>query len=159
MEFTHFNKVGKAHMVNVSDKEMTCRKAIAKGKICVGKEVLANINEGSVKKGDVLSVAQIAGVMGAKKTSDLIPMCHPIELTGVDLIFMVNQGESCIEIEATTETIGRTGVEMEALTAVATAALTIYDMCKSVDKSMVIKDIMLVHKSGGNSGDYKREVE
>jgi len=157
MGFTHFNDQGQAHMVNVSDKGITSRKAVARGRIYMNKEVIEHINGGTMKKGDVLGVAQVAGVMGAKKTSDLIPMCHPLPLTGVDLVLKVNQDELCIEIEATAETVGRTGVEMEALTAVSTAALTIYDMCKSVDKSMVIKDICLVHKSGGKSGDFNRE--
>lgn len=157
MGFTHFNDQGQAHMVNVSDKDITSRKAVARGRIYMNKEVISHINSGTMKKGDVLGVAQVAGVMGAKKTSDLIPMCHPLPLTGVDLVLNVNVDELCVEIEATAETIGRTGVEMEALSAVSTAALTIYDMCKAVDKSMVIKDIYLVHKSGGKSGDFNRE--
>lgn len=157
MGFTHFNDQGQAHMVNVSDKDITSRKAVARGRIYMNKEVISHINSGTMKKGDVLGVAQVAGVMGAKKTSDLIPMCHPLPLTGVDLVLNVNTEELCVEIEATAETIGRTGVEMEALSAVSTAALTIYDMCKAVDKSMVIKDICLVHKSGGKSGDFNRE--
>jgi len=159
MGFTHFNEHGQAHMVNVSDKEITSRRAIARGRIKVSKEILQHISDGTMKKGDVLSVAQIAGVMGAKKTSDLIPMCHPLPLTGVDLIFMVNHGDSSIEIEGVAETVGRTGVEMEALTAVSTAALTIYDMCKAVDKGMVIEEICLVHKSGGKNGDFSRGDE
>lgn len=159
MGFTHFNEQGQARMVNVSAKDTTQRKAIARGRICMSKEVIQHITDGSIKKGDVLGVAQVAGVMGAKKTSDIIPMCHPVPLTGVDLIFMVNHAEQCIEIEAVAETVGRTGVEMEALTAVSTAALTIYDMCKAVDKGMVIQNIRLVQKSGGKSGDFRREDE
>ncbi len=157
MEFTHFNEQGQAHMVNISDKAITHRRAVAKGRIYVSEEILQKIRDGHVKKGDVLSVAQVAGIMGAKKTSDLIPMCHPLPLTGVDMILLVNHQESCIEIMATAETMGPTGVEMEALNAVSTAALTIYDMCKAIDKTMVIRDIHLVHKNGGKSGEYNRE--
>nr|WP_312291131.1 cyclic pyranopterin monophosphate synthase MoaC [Clostridium chromiireducens] len=155
MEFTHFNEKGRAHMVNVSEKDETKRVAIARGLIKMKKETIDLIKDGLVKKGDVLSVAQIGGIMGVKKTSDLIPMCHNIFITGSDINF--NIGEEEIEIEATVSTVGKTGVEMEALTAVTTAALTIYDMCKAVDKDMVIENVRLIKKTGGKSGEYIRE--
>lgn len=156
MEFTHFNEKGRAHMVNVSEKDETKRVAIARGSIKMKKETVDLIKDGLIKKGDVLSVAQIGGIMGVKKTSDLIPMCHNIFITGSDINF--NIGEEEIEIEATVSTIGKTGVEMEALTAVTTAALTIYDMCKAVDKDMVIENVRLIKKTGGKSGEYIREI-
>lgn len=155
MEFTHFNKEGRAHMVEVGEKEDTKRIAIARGRIRMKSETIAMIKEGLIKKGDVLSVAQIAGIMGAKKTSELIPMCHNIFLTGSDIRF--NILEDSIEIESEVKTTGKTGVEMEALTAVSLAALTIYDMCKAVDKDMVIEDIKLIKKTGGKSGEYIRK--
>ena len=148
---THINKDGYARMVEVSDKDDTKRVAVAKGKILMEQKTLDLIKEGQIKKGEVLSVAQVAGICGAKKTSDIIPMCHNIFLTGVDLNF--SYLKNGIEIEASTKTVGKTGVEMEALTAVSTAALTIYDMCKAVDKNMQIQDIHLVSKTGGKS-DY-----
>ncbi|MBE6087762.1 MAG: cyclic pyranopterin monophosphate synthase MoaC [Clostridium beijerinckii] len=157
MEFTHFNEKGRAHMVNVSEKDETKRVAIARGAIKMKKETVDLIKDGLIKKGDVLSVAQIGGIMGVKKTSDLIPMCHNIFITGSDINF--NIGEEEIEIEATVSTVGKTGVEMEALTAVTTAALTIYDMCKAVDKDMVIENIRLIKKTGGKSGEYIREIK
>ncbi|WP_238859765.1 cyclic pyranopterin monophosphate synthase MoaC [Clostridium sp. YIM B02569] len=156
MEFTHFNEKGRAHMVNVSEKDETKRVAIARGSIKMKKETVDLIKDGLIKKGDVLSVAQIGGIMGVKKTSDLIPMCHNIFITGSDINF--NIGEEEIEIEATVSTVGKTGVEMEALTAVTTAALTIYDMCKAVDKDMVIENVRLIKKTGGKSGEYVREI-
>ncbi|EHJ01715.1 molybdenum cofactor biosynthesis protein C [Clostridium sp. DL-VIII] len=156
MEFTHFNEKGRAHMVNVSEKDETKRVAIARGLIKMKKETVDLIKDGLIKKGDVLSVAQIGGIMGVKKTSDLIPMCHNIFITGSDINF--NIGEEEIEIEATVSTVGKTGVEMEALTAVTTAALTIYDMCKAVDKDMVIENVRLIKKTGGKSGEYIREI-
>jgi molybdenum cofactor biosynthesis protein MoaC len=156
MEFTHFNEKGRAHMVNVSEKDETKRVAIARGSIKMKKETVNLIKDGLIKKGDVLSVAQIGGIMGVKKTSDLIPMCHNIFITGSDINF--NIGEEEIEIEATVSTVGKTGVEMEALTAVTTAALTIYDMCKAVDKDMVIENVRLIKKTGGKSGEYIREI-
>ncbi|AJH00816.1 cyclic pyranopterin monophosphate synthase accessory protein [Clostridium beijerinckii] len=156
MEFTHFNEKGRAHMVNVSEKDETKRFAIARGSIKMKKETVDLIKDGLIKKGDVLSVAQIGGIMGVKKTSDLIPMCHNIFITGSDINF--NIGEEEIEIEATVSTVGKTGVEMEALTAVTTAALTIYDMCKAVDKDMVIENVRLIKKTGGKSGEYIREI-
>ena len=155
MDFTHFNESGRAHMVEVSDKDETKRVAVARGTISMKKSTLDRIKEGGMKKGDVLSVAQIGGIMGAKKTSDLIPMCHNIFISGSDIRF--NMLEDSIEIEAEITTVGKTGIEMEALTAVSTAALTIYDMCKAVDKDMVISDIRVIKKTGGKSGTYLRQ--
>lgn len=154
MEFTHFNENGRAYMVNVSEKDDTKRTAVARGSIKMKKETIDLVKEGLIKKGDVLSVAQVGGIMGAKKTSDLIPMCHNIFISGSDIIFNILEGE--IEIEATVSSLGKTGVEMEALSAVSIAALTIYDMCKAVDKDMVIENIRLIKKTGGKSGDYNR---
>lgn len=154
MEFTHFNEEGRAHMVEVGGKDHTKRVAIARGRIKMKSETIAMIKEGLIEKGDVLSVAQIAGIMGSKKTSELIPMCHNIFLTGSDIRF--NILEDSVEIESEVKTTGKTGVEMEALTAVSLAALTIYDMCKAVDKDMVIEDIRLIKKIGGKSGKYIR---
>lgn len=155
MKLTHFNEEGRAHMVEVGEKEITKRVAISRGRIVMKKSTIAMIKEDGIKKGDVLSVAQIAGIMGSKKTSDLIPMCHNISLTGSDISFKIL--EEAIEIEAEVKTTGKTGVEMEALTAVSIAALTIYDMCKGVDKDMVISDIKLIEKVGGKSGKYIRK--
>ena len=152
MEFTHFNEYGRAHMVEVGHKEDTKRTAVARGKIKMKIDTIQKIREGLIKKGDVLSVAQIGGIMGAKRTSELIPMCHSILLTGADIRFDIM--DDCIEIEAETRTTGKTGVEMEALTAVSITCLTIYDMCKAIDKSMIISDIRLVKKTGGKSGVY-----
>lgn len=154
--FTHFNDHGKGRMVDVSTKDETLRVALAVGTVVMSKSTILKIKSMDMKKGDVISVAQIAGIMGAKKTSEIIPMCHNINLHGVDLIFELNEELSYIEIKAIVKTVGKTGVEMEALTAVSIAALTIYDMCKAVDKDMVIGDIRLVEKTGGKSGDYKR---
>jgi len=154
---THFNDEGRAHMVEVSEKMDTHRKAVARGTITMSPQTIDTILKSGIKKGDVLGVAQIAGIMGAKKTSDLIPMCHPLNLTGVNLTFLVE--EDCIRIEAQVKLYGKTGVEMEALTVVSIAALTIYDMCKAVDKAMIIGDIRLVYKTGGKSGTYIREGE
>ncbi|WP_332842379.1 cyclic pyranopterin monophosphate synthase MoaC [Paraclostridium sp. AKS81] len=144
MEFTHFNEYGKAKMVDVSEKNETKRVAIAKGSIKMKPETIQMIKDNKMKKGDVLSVAQIGGITGAKKTWDIIPMCHNIFLTGSDIKFTVLENE--IEVEATVSTVGKTGVEMEALTAVSTAMLTIYDMCKAVDKDMVIGNIRVMKK-------------
>ncbi|EJO5347652.1 cyclic pyranopterin monophosphate synthase MoaC [Clostridium botulinum] len=155
MEFTHFNENGRAHMVNVGGKDDTKRIATAIGTIKMKKQTINIIKNGLIKKGDVLSVAQIGGIMGAKKTSDLIPMCHNIFLTGADIKFNVLDEE--IQIEATVSTYGKTGVEMEALTAVSVTALTIYDMCKAADKDMTIGNIKLIKKTGGKSGDYQRK--
>lgn len=153
-KLTHFNESGRAHMVEVGGKEDTNRTAIARGKIIMKYETLNRIKSGLIKKGDVLSVAQIAGIMGAKKTSNIIPMCHNIFLTGADLRFrFIDNG---VEVEAEVKTTGKTGVEMEALTAVSIACLTIYDMCKAIDKDMIIEDIKLIKKTGGKSGVYMR---
>lgn len=152
MEFTHFNEHGRAHMVEVGEKEDTKRMAVARGKIKMKKETLEKVKEGLISKGDVLAVAQIGGIMAAKKTSDLIPMCHNLMLTGTDIRFNIQ--EDGIEVEAEVRTIGKTGVEMEALTAVSLACLTIYDMCKAIDKEMVIEDVRLIKKIGGKSGEY-----
>jgi len=155
MDLTHFNDRGRAQMVEVGDKEVTKRTAIAQGKIIMKPQTLERIKEGNIKKGDVLAVAQIAGIMGAKKTSDIIPMCHNIFLTGADIDFKYL--DNGILVEATVKTEGKTGVEMEALTAVSITCLTIYDMCKAIDKDMEIKDIRLMKKTGGKSGDYVRK--
>jgi len=157
MEFTHFNEYGKAKMVSVGDKADTKRIAVARGTIVMDPATLKMIVDQTHKKGDVLSVAQIAGIMGAKKTSDLIPMCHPIFISGADLEFIIDESNSAVHIVATVKTVGKTGIEMEALTAVSTAALTIYDMCKAVDRSMVIENICLLEKMGGKSGHYIRQ--
>lgn len=155
MELTHFNTDGKAKMVDVTEKADTVREAVAEGQIVMKNETLELIRKGLVGKGDVLSVAQVAGIMGAKRTSELIPMCHPLMLTGVDIKFSFNDSNA-IDIFATVKTTGKTGVEMEALNAVSISALTIYDMCKAVDKDMTITFIRLKSKSGGKSGEYLR---
>ena len=147
---THFNKEGRAKMVDVSNKDITARSAIARGIVKMKAETLELIQEGGIKKGDVLAVAQVAGIMGAKKTPGRIPMCHPIQVTGVDIGFSV-LSDTELGVIATVRTLDRTGVEMEALTAVTIAALTVYDMCKAVDKTMMIGDIELVEKTGGKS--------
>jgi len=158
MDLTHINEEGRARMVDVSEKDMTKREAVATGCIYMKSETLKRIHEGTIKKGDVLSVAQVAGIMAAKNTSHLIPMCHPIMTTGCDISFNLDFENSKIDIKATVKTVGQTGVEMEALTAVSAAALTIYDMCKAIDRDMIITDVMLIRKSGGKSGLYEREV-
>ena len=155
-DFTHLNEAGRARMVDISAKDATVRTAVARGRVRTSVETIRLIKAGGVKKGDVLAVAQVAGIMGAKKTSDVIPMCHPINLTGVDLDFTLYEEAGTIEILATAKVTGATGVEMEALTAVSIAALTVYDMCKSLDKSMIIEEICLVKKTGGKSGDFFR---
>ncbi len=157
MTFTHFNEEGKAKMVDVSDKKVTDRTATASGSIYVSNAIIDKIKNNDMKKGDVLSVAQIAGIMGAKKTSELIPMCHNIFISGADLKFAIDEINSKIDIIATVKTSGQTGIEMEALTAVSIASLTIYDMCKAVDKNMVISDIKLLKKTGGKSGVFERK--
>ncbi len=154
-KFTHFNKEGRAKMVDVTEKEDTVREAFAYGKVVTSPQTLELIKEHGVKKGDVLGVAQTAGIMAAKKTGYLIPMCHPLFLTGVDINFNLLD-EGIIEINSRVKTTGKTGAEMEALTAVSAAALTIYDMCKAVDKGMEIREIYLVEKIGGKSGHYYR---
>ena len=155
--FTHFDKEGKARMVDVSDKAETERSATAKGSVIMQPATLALIKEGGVKKGDVLSVARLAGIMGAKRTPDLIPLCHPLALTSVQVDLTLDEARNAVDITATCKLTGKTGVEMEALTAVSVAALTVYDMCKAVDKAMQIVDIRLTHKSGGKSGTFERE--
>jgi len=158
-DFTHFNEQGRAKMVDVGEKPQSRRTATAAARVLVNAQTFALIRSGGMKKGDVLTVAQIAGVMGAKRTPDLIPMCHPILMDGIDLQLTLNEARCSVEIAATVSCDGRTGVEMEALTAVSTAALTVYDMCKAVQKDMVITDIRLVSKTGGVHGDYRREEE
>lgn len=158
-DLTHLDETGRARMVDVSAKGDTVRIATARGRVLMRPETLALIRSGGVTKGDVLAIAQVAGVMGAKRTSDLIPLCHPLPITGVDLRFELDEDASAVEITASARIVGKTGVEMEALTAVSTAALTVYDMCKAVDKDMVIEGIRLVHKVGGKSGEYVRAGE
>jgi cyclic pyranopterin phosphate synthase len=152
---THIDKKGRSRMVDVSEKEITLREAIASGAITMKPDTFRMIMDREIVKGDVLGVAKIAGIMGAKRTSDLIPMCHPLEITHVEVLFHPREEESTIGIESRVRVSGRTGVEMEALVAVSTAALTIYDMCKAVDKGMVISQVKLVKKSGGKSGTYQ----
>lgn len=152
---THINEKGYAKMVDISEKNDTVRCAVASGKIHISEETLERIKTGGIKKGDVLSVAQVAGIMGAKNTSINIPMCHQINLVGCDLEFNINEEELFIEIISTAKSLGKTGVEMEALNSVSIAALTIYDMCKAIDKRMVISNIHLIEKTGGKSGDFK----
>lgn len=156
MKLTHFDTDGKARMVDVTGKAVTQRIATACGSILMKPATLKIIREGKAEKGDVLGVARVAGVMAAKKTSDLIPMCHPLAITSVTLDFRLDARKSSVEITATVKVAGQTGVEMEALAAVSVAALTIYDMCKAVDKEMVISDIMLMEKQGGKSGTFRR---
>lgn len=158
MEMTHFDEAGRAHMVDISAKDETAREAVASGRVRMRAETLRRIREGTMKKGDVLAVAQVAGVMAAKQTPQWIPMCHTILLTGVDIAFeLAEQGdEGVVAIQATVRTTGKTGVEMEALTAVSATALTIYDMCKAIDRAMVIEQIGLERKRGGKSGDFTR---
>lgn len=161
-DFTHFNREGRANMVDISEKSETVRIAVAKSSIKVSKEIYEKITNQTIKKGDVLAVAQVAGIMAAKKTADIIPMCHPIMLKGVDISFewdIIEEMDYQLIISATVKTVGSTGVEMEALTAASVTALTVYDMCKSMDKGMVIGSTYLMEKSGGKSGDYKRIVK
>ena len=158
-DFTHFNAEGRARMVDVHEKPETMREAIARGAVYMKPETLELIKSGGIANGDVLGVAQVAGIMGAKRTAMLIPMCHPLFITGIDLKFCICQERSAVLIEARVRCQGKTGVEMEALTAVSIAALTIYDMCKAVDKDMIIGDIRLIEKTGGKSGVYKRKGE
>jgi len=156
-ELTHFNNEGHAKMVDVCDKQVTVRKAVACGTVFVNAETFKLILQGNSKKGDVLAVAQVAGIMAAKRTPDLIPMCHNVFITGVDISFSPDEKHKCLNITATVCAKGETGVEMEALTAVSVTALTIYDMCKSLQKDIKIGDIRLLKKTGGNSGDYSHE--
>ena len=156
-DFTHFNEQGRAKMVDVGEKPISQRVAVAAGRVLVSEATFALIKSGGMKKGDVLTVAQIAGVMGAKRTPDIIPMCHPILMDGIDLKLSLDEERLSVEILAEVSCDGRTGVEMEALTAVSAAALTVYDMCKAVQKDMTITDIRLLKKTGGVHGDYIRE--
>ncbi len=156
-ELTHFDAEGKAIMVDVSDKEATARTATAKASVVMSPETLARIMEGGVEKGDVLSVARLAGIMGAKRTPELIPLCHPLALTSVQVDLSCDPDRNAVDISATCKLKGQTGVEMEALTAAAVAALTVYDMCKSIDRAMRITDLRLSHKSGGKSGTFEQD--
>lgn len=156
MALTHLDDAGKARMVDISGKAVTARTAIAEGHIAMSAEALAAVRDATAAKGDVLAVARIAGITAAKKTADLIPLCHPLSLSAVSVDLAPNPKRNAIDITATVKTTGPTGVEMEALTAVAVAALTVYDMCKAADRAMVLSDIRLDYKSGGKSGVYRR---
>jgi len=157
-KLTHFDESGQAHMVNVGDKAATHRIAIATGKISMLPETFEMVKAGNHKKGDVLGIARIAGIQASKKTADLIPLCHPLALTHVSLEFQTNAKDNSITCQVKAETTGPTGVEMEALTAVQVALLTIYDMCKAVDRGMVMGDVKLLEKSGGKSGEWKAKI-
>ena len=159
MELTHIDAKGNARMVDVSEKDITKREAIAKGKVSMKPETLDKIVEGNMPKGDVLATARIAGIMGAKKTYELIPMCHNIPIDSVKVELTPNREESTLEITAIAKCTYKTGIEVEALTAVSIAALTIYDMCKAIDRGMIISDITLVKKTGGKSGTFENKVE
>ena len=154
-KLTHIGDDGEARMVDVSDKDITDRTATAHGTVLMAPETLKLVIDGTVKKGDVIAVARLAGIMAAKRTSDLIPLCHPLALNKVDVDLTCDLARNAVDIVATCRVSGRTGVEMEALTAVSTAALTVYDMCKAVDRSMQLTDIHLVHKAGGKSGEFQ----
>jgi cyclic pyranopterin phosphate synthase len=156
-ELTHIDSEGRVRMVDVTDKKVTARTAVASGKIYMSTETFELIRNQKVKKGNVLETARIAGAMAAKKTSDLIPMCHPLNISHVQIDFSLDETQGCIEIQATVRIVHQTGVEMEALTAVSVAALTIYDMCKSYDKEMTISKIQLLKKTGGKSGTFERK--
>jgi cyclic pyranopterin phosphate synthase len=157
MEFTHLDENNRPKMVDVTAKKPTLREAVAIGRVLMRPDTVIAIESGGVSKGDAYATARIAGIMAAKKTSDIIPMCHPLEITGIDLDFSSNIEKGEITIKARTKTFNRTGVEMEAMTAVSVAALTIYDMCKSADRAIVLSDIKLLEKSGGKSGTFVRE--
>lgn len=154
-DFTHFNDAGRARMVDVGGKPETERRAVAQARVLLNGDTFALIKSGGIKKGDVLTVSQIAGIMGAKRTSELIPMCHPVMISGADINFVLNEADCAVEITARVSCTGSTGVEMEALTAASVAALTVYDMCKSVQRDIAITDVRLLEKSGGKSGDYR----
>ncbi len=156
-KLTHFDQHGDAHMVDVGAKDVTERKAVAEGSISMQAQTLALIEQGGHKKGDVLGIARVAGIMAAKKTSELIPLCHPLMLTRVAIDFDIDQTNTAVHCTVTTETTERTGVEMEALTAVQVALLTVYDMCKAVDRGMTISGVKLIEKVGGKSGHWQRE--
>ena len=158
-DFTHFNEQGRAKMVDVGEKPVSDRTAVAAARVLVNEHTFELIKSGGMKKGDVLTVAQIAGVMGAKRTPDIIPMCHPILIDGINLRLTLDDERKSVEIEASVSCGGKTGVEMEALTAASTAALTVYDMCKAVQKDMVITDIRLLKKAGGVHGDFERSED
>ena len=158
-DFTHFNEQGRAKMVDVGEKPLSQRVAVAGARVLVNEHTFSLIKSGGMKKGDVLTVAQIAGVMGAKRTPDIIPMCHPILMDGINLDLSLDENRLSVEIKAEVRCDGRTGVEMEALSAFCIAALTVYDMCKAVQKDMVISDIRLISKTGGVHGDYFREED
>lgn len=156
-DFTHFNDEGRAKMVDVGDKTESVRTAVAAGRVLVNEKTFELIQSGGMRKGDVLGTAQIAGIMAAKRTSDIVPMCHPLMITGIDVAFELNREKLAVEIKARVSCKGVTGVEMEALTAVSAAALTVYDMCKAVQKDMIIDNICLLSKQGGKSGDIRQE--
>ncbi len=158
-DFTHFDDRGKARMVNVGDKPVTHRTARAGARVLVNEDTFALIASGGMKKGDVLTVAQLAGIMGAKRTPDLIPLCHPVAISGIEVQLTLNQGACAVDVEASVTCDGQTGVEMEALTAAAVAALTVYDMCKAVQRDVRITDIRLLDKTGGVHGDYHGEEQ
>ena len=155
-ELTHFDAHGQAHMVDVGGKDSTHRVAVASGSIKMDASTLALIAQGGHKKGDVLGIARVAGIMASKKTSDLVPLCHPLPLTHVSIEFEIDDANNKVDASCRAETHGQTGVEMEALCALQVALLTIYDMCKAVDRGMVISDVQLEHKSGGKSGEWNR---
>jgi cyclic pyranopterin phosphate synthase len=156
-ELTHFDEAGRARMVDVGAKPDTMREAVAAAAVHMRPETLARIRAGTLAKGDVLAVAQVAGIMAAKQTPQIIPMCHTLLLSGVELRFQLDEAVSCVRLEATVRTVGKTGAEMEALTAVSAAALTIYDMCKAIDREMTIEHVRLLAKSGGKTGVFRRD--
>ncbi len=156
-DLTHFDESGRSRMVDVSEKQPTLREAVAMGTVSMLPETFERIMSGQIKKGDVLAVAQVAGIMAAKQTGTIIPMCHPLNLTSVTMQFIPHAGQNQIEVRATAKIIDRTGVEMEAMMAVSAGCLTIYDMCKAIDRAMSISDIRLLKKSGGKSGTYSYE--
>lgn len=156
-DFTHFNAQGRAKMVDVGEKATTHRTALAGARVLVSPETFSLIRSGGVKKGDVLAVAQVAGIMAAKRTAELIPMCHPVAVDGIDLRLELDEARCCVDVRAEVRCGGRTGVEMEALTAASVAALTVYDMCKAIQRDIVISDVRLLEKSGGVHGDFRRE--
>lgn len=155
-DFTHFGQQGRARMVNVHDKDITHRTAVASASVLLNRETFDLVKSGGMKKGDVLSVAQVAGIMAAKRTPDIIPMCHPILINGIDMKLSLNEEKCSVDIKSSVECNGNTGVEMEALTAVSVAALTVYDMCKAIQKDIVITNIQLERKTGGVHGDFER---
>ncbi len=158
-ELTHFNAAGEAHMVDVGDKQPSIRRAVAEGRILMQAATLAKVCDGGHKKGDVLGIARVAGIMAAKKTAELIPLCHPLSLTHVDIDLTSETGPAAVSCQVTVETRGQTGVEMEALTAVQITLLTIYDMCKAIDRGMTIDQVRLIEKQGGKSGHWQRATE